>query len=157
MQADPLSLPDLQATQVALALHQRAVRRACATRWVTCTLPARAIGVLLHIRARGAMTVGQVRAACHLTGPATSAVIDQLARQGLVVRAEDPADRRRTLVRLTPAGTALIDGLLTGTEQCWREWFECLRHGELHALIAGLEALTASLSGAVATASEVDR
>jgi len=59
------------------------------------------------------------------------ALLDEIERDGLVVREQDPADRRNRRVRLTPAGRARLaaaradirameDGLLselTGTEQ----------------------------------------
>jgi DNA-binding MarR family transcriptional regulator len=40
--------------------------------------------------------------------------IDRLAVAGLVERLPDPADRRGTLIRLTPRGRALIDDALVG-------------------------------------------
>ena len=40
--------------------------------------------------------------------------IDRLALEGLVERRPNPADRRGTLIRLTPRGSALIDGALAG-------------------------------------------
>jgi DNA-binding MarR family transcriptional regulator len=40
--------------------------------------------------------------------PALSQMVDRLAQQGWLKRAEDPIDRRRKLIRLTPRARALL-------------------------------------------------
>ena len=50
----------------------------------------------------GRMTAGQLAAAARLTSGAVTAVLDRLEAAGLVRRVNDPADRRRVLVEITP-------------------------------------------------------
>jgi DNA-binding MarR family transcriptional regulator len=50
----------------------------------------------------GRMTAGQLAAAARLTSGAVTAVLDRLERIGLVRRVDDPSDRRRVLVEVTP-------------------------------------------------------
>jgi MarR family transcriptional regulator, lower aerobic nicotinate degradation pathway regulator len=48
-----------------------------------------------------------------------AAAVTELAGRGLAVRAPDPADRRRNVINITPAGTAhlrRLDGLLAGVQ-----------------------------------------
>jgi len=52
----------------------------------------------------GPMTAGQLGAAAGLRPAATTAMIDRLARRGLVERVSSPDDRRRVLVRMTEEG-----------------------------------------------------
>jgi DNA-binding MarR family transcriptional regulator len=60
--------------------------------------------VLGHLAHTGPLTIGE--AALHLdrAQSVVSEIVDGLARRGLLMRDSDPADRRRTLVWLTPAG-----------------------------------------------------
>jgi DNA-binding MarR family transcriptional regulator len=60
--------------------------------------------VLTHLARTGPLTVGE--AALHLdrAQSVVSEIVTQLERNGLLERERDPADRRRTLVWLTPAG-----------------------------------------------------
>jgi DNA-binding MarR family transcriptional regulator len=50
----------------------------------------------------GRMTAGQLAVAARLTSGAVTAVLDRLERAGFVRRLDDPADRRRVLVEVTP-------------------------------------------------------
>jgi MarR family transcriptional regulator, lower aerobic nicotinate degradation pathway regulator len=48
-----------------------------------------------------------------------AAAVNELARRGLAVRAPDPADRRRNVISITPAGAAhlrRLDELLDGAQ-----------------------------------------
>ena len=49
---------------------------------------------------RGQVTAGELAQATGLTSGAVTALIDRLERGGYVVRADDPGDRRRVLVRV---------------------------------------------------------
>jgi DNA-binding MarR family transcriptional regulator len=52
------------------------------------------------IQLQGQVSAGQLAAATGLTSGAVTALIDRLARAGYVERVDDPADRRRVLVRI---------------------------------------------------------
>lgn len=58
------------------------------------------------------------------------AVIDDLERDGLVARARDERDRRRNVVRLTPAGTAALERLDARVEAAQDALLEPLSDGE---------------------------
>jgi DNA-binding MarR family transcriptional regulator len=72
----------------------------------------------------------------HLVG-----VLDDLEARELIERTRDPADRRRHLVSLTPAGKKALQGLRVVAKQVEDEFFEPLsaqERVELHALLARL-------------------
>jgi DNA-binding MarR family transcriptional regulator len=64
--------------------------------------------VLNHLAHTGPLTIGE--AALHLdrAQSVVSEIVDGLEGRGLLVRDRDPADRRRTFVWLSPAGTEAL-------------------------------------------------
>jgi DNA-binding MarR family transcriptional regulator len=63
--------------------------------------------VILQVGLHGQMTMGEIACSLSVSMPATSEVVDRLVEAGHLVRASDPADRRRVLIAPTPA-TMLI-------------------------------------------------
>jgi len=62
----------------------------------------------------GPVTVSELASRLGLTLPTVSGVLTDLDRAGFVERHADPADRRRTIVQMTPAQRALIAQWLDG-------------------------------------------
>jgi len=61
--------------------------------------------------ADGPRTAGELARGTGLRPAATTALVDRLERRGLVERRQDDADRRRVLVRLTPAAERAVGAL----------------------------------------------
>ena len=57
--------------------------------------------ILLHLVQSGPLTIGECARHLGRTQSVISEIVDQLENHGLLARARDPADRRRTLVWLT--------------------------------------------------------
>jgi DNA-binding MarR family transcriptional regulator len=93
----------------------------------------------------GPLTVSALQKRLRRSQATTSHLVTQLELRGLVERAEDPADARRTLIRLSKEGRRLMDRL----ERLRRQSFESvLAHvpdavqAQLHAaLVATIDAL----------------
>ena len=60
--------------------------------------------VLEHLALAGPLTVGEAAAHLARAQSVISEIVTHLERRGLLEREDDPADRRRTLIWLTPAG-----------------------------------------------------
>ncbi len=60
------------------------------------------------IQLQGEASAGQLAAATGLTSGAVTALMDRLERAGYVERLDDPADRRRVLVRIRPGSIGEI-------------------------------------------------
>ena len=60
--------------------------------------------VLEHLALAGPLTVGEAAAHMARAQSVISEIVTHLERQGLLEREDDPADRRRTLIWLTPSG-----------------------------------------------------
>lgn len=64
--------------------------------------------VLEHLALAGPLTVGEAAAHMSRAQSVISEIVTHLERQGLLEREDDPADRRRTLIWLTPAGHEVL-------------------------------------------------
>ena len=103
------------------------------------TLPQlKTLKVLAH---EGPSSIGHIALRLGVGQPTASHLVERLVQADLVERAEDPANRRRTIARLSSSGEELI-GQLRGTrgEQLF-VWLGELDATDLHALRQGLQAL----------------
>jgi MarR family transcriptional regulator, lower aerobic nicotinate degradation pathway regulator len=62
--------------------------------------------------------------------------IDDLQSRDLVTRAQDPTDRRRNQIALTPAGHALLDRLRPVAEESQQSFLEALSPAEQDTLVS---------------------
>lgn len=108
--------------------------------WAELDLSVPQIKLLLLLTQTEALTVGQIGERMGVGQSAASHVVERLVRAGLAERREDPADRRRAIVRLSRQGRALAGNLLDGTEFL-RGWLAALTPPQLDALDEGLDAL----------------
>jgi DNA-binding MarR family transcriptional regulator len=98
--------------------------------------------VLEHLAMAGPLTIGEAAAHLNRAQSVISEIVSHLEGQGLLERESDPADRRRTLVWLTPAGH---HALRQDREVLGLDLLACalarVPAGQAEALIAGLQAL----------------
>ena len=76
--------------------------------WAGSELTLAQLLALHFISAKAPMSLMSLSHALGLRPPATSAMVDRLARAGLVCRRPDPADRRRVLLTVTAHGRAMV-------------------------------------------------
>ena len=67
-------------------------------------LPGASRAVLEHLALAGPLTIGEAAAHMRRAQSVISEIVTHLERDGLLERENDPADRRRTLIWLTPGG-----------------------------------------------------
>ena len=80
------------------------------------------LGALLHLHRTGACAVSSISNDLGVTSAAVSQLLDRLVQNGLVLRGEDPVDRRSKRIELTPKGREVIRGTMKARQQ----WFLAL-------------------------------
>jgi MarR family transcriptional regulator, organic hydroperoxide resistance regulator len=113
--------------------------------WFQLELTISQLKGLILLEVRKEITVGGIADALGVGRPSASILVEQLVQLHLATRAEDPADRRRSIVCLTDEGRELAARLHRGEEQSMSAVFDRLQPEELRALTAGLNALTAAM------------
>ena len=111
------------------------------------------LAVLEHLAMAGPLTIGEAAAHLCRAQSVVSEIVSHLERQGLLERESDPADRRRTLVWLTPTGqtslrrqrAVLSEELLTGA-------LGRMPPEQVSALLGALRALVQSVTPSPAAA-----
>jgi len=111
------------------------------------------VKLLLHLGTRGQMTIGEIAAALGVSMPAASELVDRLVDAGHLVRASDPADRRKVLIAATPTAERIGAELCQLRRAQLRSALDHLEPADrplfirsLHALIAGLHHGMAEMS-----------
>ena len=104
--------------------------------------------VLEHLALAGPLSVGEAAAHLSRAQSVISEIVTHLERQGLLEREDDPADRRRTLIWLTPHGHDVLrrDREVLGVDHLALALAQ-LPPGQADDLIAGLRALVDAAPG----------
>jgi DNA-binding MarR family transcriptional regulator len=98
--------------------------------------------VLEHLAMAGPLTIGEAAAHLNRAQSVISEIVSHLEEQGLLERESDPADRRRTLIWLTPTGHSALrqDREVLGLDLLARALAR-VPSRQADELVAGLEAL----------------
>jgi DNA-binding MarR family transcriptional regulator len=86
----------------------------------------RQVGVLIAIDDRVPLSQQEVARRLGVDRTTMVDLIDELEDKALVQRRQDPADRRRNVVALTPAGTATLAAASRATQEAERRFLESL-------------------------------
>jgi homoprotocatechuate degradation regulator HpaR len=79
--------------------------------------------VLRVLGEHGVVETGKVAREAFILGPSLTGVLTRMERDGLIRRARDPADQRRTVVEATDKGMQLVD-TLSQTIEAHYAWME---------------------------------
>ncbi len=131
----------------------RALQRGAQPAWLDLDLTMMQLKALLVLHQARAMAVGQLGAALHIGRPAATLLVDALVRLALAERVEDEADRRRTLVSLTPRARDLVGQLYQGHRDRLEALLARLDDAQLAELSHGISALADAALEAPETAS----
>lgn len=84
---------------------------------------------------------GKIARALGMTLSTATGVVDRLVSQGLIQRLESPTDRRIVLLKATPAGTDLLERLLSAGLRYLREILDLLSLEDLRTVARALDIL----------------
>ena len=104
----------------------------------------RHVAALQQLRG-GPLTVSELASRLELTLPTVSGVLAELDRAGFVSRHPDPADRRRTIVEITPAQSTLIGQWLDGAANPLARVLDKLAPSEQQAFLKAMDMLETEL------------
>lgn len=96
------------------------------------------------------ISVGQVAARLHRSGAFATIEAAKLAERGLIAKRTDPADGRKVLLAMTPAGEALACSLAPYQQQINDVLFDCFDRRRFEVLSAMASDMVASGDRAVA-------
>ncbi|MFC2064030.1 MarR family winged helix-turn-helix transcriptional regulator [Chloroflexota bacterium] len=99
--------------------------------------------VLRRIR-RGSTSVSSLAQVSGTGLPSVSKVVEALVKRGLVARSQDPNDRRKVPLALTPEGQQVMQEIFAEAEAWLAARFERLSSEQMIALMQGLDAMKIS-------------
>lgn len=88
------------------------------------------LGTLFHLQRTGACAVGDISDDLGVTNAAASQMLDRLVQNGLVVRDEDPTDRRAKRIELTGQGKRMVLEVMEQRDQLAEDLAGLLSDGE---------------------------
>ena len=109
--------------------------------WMQLDFSMPQLKTLMTLYGAGALPIGQLAETLGVGQPTASHLVERLVQSELVVRTEDPEDRRRTLAELSPQGVELIERLRQIRIEPLQRWLAQLDDTALAALHLGLRAL----------------
>jgi DNA-binding MarR family transcriptional regulator len=132
----------------------RALHSEASTRWLDLDLTLTQVKAIFTLAHERNATVGELARALGIGNAGASILVDRLVRLGLAERADDPADRRRTIVRLSAGGEALVTELSQGRREQIHAVLAHLAPDDLRALAQGLSAAAAAAEALIAAGQE---
>jgi DNA-binding MarR family transcriptional regulator len=90
-----------------IAAARRSIKQAVARRLRRRGLSHQQFWLLIALHETPGQSLRELAGRRHMDPPTASRIVGRLAKRGLVKTEDDPLDRRRRLIRLTPAGTSL--------------------------------------------------
>lgn len=106
--------------------------------------------ILMKMVSDGNTNLAQIREYLAVSKPAVSQMLSALEKRGLLTKEPDPESRRNLIVKLTPAGQAV----LAGKELEFEARYEKIRHNLTDAEITQFVALISKMNTAIERARE---
>lgn len=110
-------------------------------------LAPRHLSLLAYLLFDGPMTVNELAARLEIAPTTASLMIGDLSRQGVLERAEDPDDRRRTIVSIHSDKRPAVDAWLARGAKAWEAALSPLSPGERALVIRTLRTYEEYSSG----------
>ena len=99
------------------------------------------IGALFHIHSEGKCGVTELGNHLDVTSAAASQMLERLVQQGLILRTEDPEDRRGKQIVLTDKGDRVLEEGIRARQSWLDDLTETLSVGEKDTIMVALNVL----------------
>ena len=99
------------------------------------------IGALFHLNKAGKCGVTELGGHLNVSNAAVSQMLDRLAQQGLILRSEDPQDRRSKTIVMTEKGEQILQEGLRARQSWLQTLTNALSDGEKETIMEGLNIL----------------
>jgi DNA-binding MarR family transcriptional regulator len=121
-----------------------------AREWLEIDLTTSQLKVLFLLYAAGSASMGQLAASLGVTLSTVTGIVDRLVEHRMVVREEDPHDRRLVVCRLTSDGAGIAERLNDAGNSRLAAVLDRLSLAELRCVVDGLQLLTKAVRAEVA-------
>lgn len=139
-----------EAVRVLLQLMPRIVGRAKRLRvpdeLQEFDLAPRHLSLLAYLLFDGALTVKDLATRLEVAPTTVSLMVGELSRQGILIRTEDEADRRRTIVSIATDRRPAIDAWLARGANAWQEALAPLSPEDRQVVVRTLQAYEDALT-----------
>jgi DNA-binding MarR family transcriptional regulator len=142
VQEQAIAAAEVRALSLLIGRLQRGLRRRVRAAMPLPPLPQSQIEVLRLLHEQPGLRVQQVAAALRLAPNTTSTLVQQLMRQGYIVRHVDAADRRSASLELTPTARERLAAWRDTRVAVLGQTLEGLSPGERERLVVALPSLT---------------
>ncbi|MBK8050778.1 MAG: MarR family transcriptional regulator [Anaerolineales bacterium] len=96
--------------------------------------------ILRHIR-KGIDSMSELADAKQISRPAISQAVDLLVDKGLIIRQQNPTDRRYVNLSLSPSGDELINAIFKQNRAWMIDRFAALSDAEVSTMLLGMDGL----------------
>ena len=119
----------------------RVLRSQIPDAWMELSLTIAQLKSLFFISSQGSTNLSKLAAALGVTSANVTGIVDRLVEQGLISRAQNPEDRRMSLLQATDKGQALITDLRERQMSLLSNVLYNMSQDKLAALVQGLSSL----------------
>jgi DNA-binding MarR family transcriptional regulator len=104
------------------------------------------LGAIFHVHRAGSCGVTEIGEYLGVTSAAASQMLDRLVEQGLVIRTEDPEDRRVKRIELTAEGKGILEAGIRARESWMVELAGTLTEAEKEKISSALQLMTSKVT-----------
>jgi DNA-binding MarR family transcriptional regulator len=125
-----------------------------AREWLEIDLTTSQLKVLFLLYSAESASMGRLAASLGVTLSTVTGIVDRLVEHGMVIREEDPHDRRLVVCRATDQGVAVAERLNDAGNSRLRAVLDRLSLAELRCVVEGLQLLTDAVHAEAAADTE---
>jgi len=101
--------------------------------------------ILREISQAGELTASDISRAISLSQATVTGILDRMEKREYIVRRRSDQDRRRTMVKITPTGSNLLEAAPPLMQESFIEQFSELQAWEQHMILSSLHRLVAMM------------